>query len=269
MKLKKDTKKILKLIRKNKLLFTLSSLLDLSFIIAFITIFWQIVYKKIFQILLALSNHLNTLKNLPQDMSQQAAAYQSLASNIEFIALFYSLVRWVIIFALAVFILWIVFQSINFFIAAKILHKKTRFWSYIGKFSLFSFFFYLLIVLDFWLTIYLATLNTKIVLPVFPQAIINIIFLTILIIILYFGFISYSEIRKKKIISSFLNTFKTGFKKKTLIAYVLPLLKIAICLLLLYLLFDLNIILFYIVFLFFFIPSISIARIMFFYFIEK
>lgn len=269
LKFKKDQKKIFGLIRKNKILFTISCFIDLGFIIAFLVACWQIVYKQIFQILSRISELMKNLQNLA--LEEQAAAYEAFAANIEFLGLYSNLIRWLLIFIGVIFLLWIVFQGVNFFLSAKIIDKKTSFWKYIGKFSLFSLFFETLVVLSFWLTVYLSILNSKMVIPIFTQGVINIILIILLVPIHYFCLISLVRIRKKKIIAAFLDTFRVGVKKilRVLFAYFLVILKLGICLLVLFLLSNFNIVLFYLVFLLLFIPIISFSRMMFFYFIEK
>jgi len=78
-----------------------------------------------------------------------------------------------------------------------------------------------------------------------------------LIIAIYFYFISLFKITKKIPL------------KKSLKAYAFAFLKLLVGGLLLYILFKINVILFYFGFLLIFIPSITISRIIFYYFMNK
>ena len=259
------------LVKKNKLFFIVSCLLDIGFIISFFVLFWQIIYKKIFTIILGISSVMTGLQSASTDLTMQAESYMALARNIEFLSLYSNFIRWLSIFLILLFLSWLVFMGLNFFIAARFVDKKTRFWNYTLKFSLFSLFFYVLSVLSFLLTIYLSVLNSKISLEIFTQGVINVVFVVLLILIKYFFCVSLVKIQKKRIVPAFLDTFKIGVKRIDKVFYVLL---FACSLLLLsvginYLLFKLNVIVSYFGILLILIPSISFARIMYFYGIDK
>ncbi len=268
---KKGLIHVVGLIKKNKLLFVFSSLIDLGCIIAFLYAFWQIVYGKIFQILLGLSEMMKGMQNVYPDLEAQAASYKALAASVEFMRLYSSLTRWLFIFVLVVFLLWVVFQGVNFFLVARMIDRKTKFWKYLGKFALFSLFFYIFEVLSFWLTIYLSMLNSKMIVQVFSQGLVNVVFVILLVVIYYFCLMSLVIMRKRKIITAFIDTFKIGVTKilKVLLAYFSVVVGLVIFLLVTYLLFNLNIVLFYLGFLLLLVPSISFFRILFFHLIEK
>ncbi|MCK5281796.1 MAG: hypothetical protein KAK00_00135 [Nanoarchaeota archaeon] len=268
--LKKDLKKILELITKNKLLFSLSVFIDFISIITFFSVFYPIM-NRVYDLLINLSELTGILSSIPISIEAQSESYINLASSIQFNSLYSELLGWIAILALSVFLVWFIFQGVNAFLAARIIDKKTNFWKYIGKFSLFSLFFYILIILSFSLTVFLSVLNSKIIIPLFTQKVISFILITLLMLISYFWFISLVLIRKKKIVPAFLTTFNLRIKRltKVFFVYFILMLILDFSLLLIYLSYFIHVILFFVLALFLLLPLVNILRIMFFYFMEK
>jgi hypothetical protein len=258
-------------VKKNKLLFTLASLLDLGFVITFLMAFWQVVYENIFPILVRLSELMAGLRDLPEGIEGQAGVYNSLASSLEFMALYSDMLRWIFILAVVLFLLFVVFEGLNFFVINRIIDKKTKFLNYLGKFSLFSLFFYVMVVLSFWLSIYLSFLNNKMLIPVFNRVLLNVILIGLLVLIKYFSCLSFVMIRKKNIKNAFLDTFKTGVLKiKDVLKVLISVLFLFFALVLVgYIFIRINIVLFYLGFLLLVVPGISFAKIVYFKGIDR
>ena len=261
---------VLDLIKKNKILFAVSAVLDFSFMASFILVYYLIM-TKVFDIMMRISELMTIMSDIPEELTGQTMAFQALAGNIEFLTLYSSLLRWLLVLMISIFLIWVILEGIAFSIAAKIVNKKKSFWKYLGKFSIFSLFFYVLIVLSFWLTIYLSILNSRIILPLFTQTVITIILVLLLISIKYFCGISLVIINKRKIIPAFIDTFKIGVRNilKILFIYLIIILEFVVCLLLIYLLFNLHILLFFLGVVVWFLPLISFDRLLFFYIIER
>jgi len=254
-------KKTFSLIKKKKPLFILSSFIDLGFIIAFLSAYF-IIMQKIFAIL----GKVSSLINLPAE----DASYQALAQNLEFFVLYSELLRWMAILAIVTLIIWVIFQGVNFWLTNFFL-GKTHFLKYFGKFSLFSLFYFTLFVSSFWLTLYLSFLNSKLFFPLFTQAIVTFVLIVLFVLLKYFSYISLILIRKNKIIPSFIKTFKLGVIKfqKIISPFLIMIAIVTSSLIINYILFKLNIYLFYLGFIFIFIPSITFSRILYFYKISK
>jgi hypothetical protein len=269
--IKADIKDILKIIRKNKLQFTSSCIIDLAFITSFFIVCWHILYKKIYQILLSINVVAANLQAISVDSGQEGLIASALETSSKLIPLESELISWALILALALLIIWIIFQGLNSSIAARIIEKKTAVLHYFGKFCLFSIFFYMLIIGAFWLTIFLSIINSSMIIPIFTQPIINLILISLLLIIIYFWFISLVFAIRSNMKNSFLNTFRVGILKihKFLLLYIILIALIGITIFILAIIFNLNIIIFYLIALLFFIPLITLARIIFFYFVDK
>lgn len=197
-------------IRKNKLLFLKLCILDLGFSVSFLYLFWKIMYGQIFQILTKLSQVITFVPDINAELEQQAASIDALAKSMEFISLYSSLMKWLLLLIVSVFFIVIIFHGASYLLTAKFLDKKLKAWSYLWKFSVLSLVFYLLMVLSFWLTIYLSILNTKMLLPIFTQEVVNVIFIVLLVIINYFWTISLVQVRKEGILQSVKKTFNIG-----------------------------------------------------------
>jgi hypothetical protein len=269
--LKQNLKDIFSIIKNNKLIFALICLLDLTFLVALL-FSSSLILANMLAISKDIVAFMNSMPPIGPQTADQPESYQAIADMFSTITDSYSaLIMSVIILAVSTFVIWLVFQSISYFISSKMLDEKTKFWKYIGKFFLFSLFFYILIVLSFYSTTYLSMANSKIVIPLFSQGIINAILLLLLSIISYFFFISLSLIRAQKIIPAFLGAFKLGVKKffYFILIYLAIMLLYFILIFILYSAFFLNIILFYLLILLIFIPVMSLSRILFLYFSEK
>ncbi|GAG24434.1 unnamed protein product [marine sediment metagenome] len=109
------------------------------------------------------------------------------------------------------------------------------------------------------------------VLPIFNPWMVNFILLFLLIIIKYFFFISAVQISRKGIVSAFKATFRIGIMKfkKIIIAYLIASLAVIFSALLIFLLSLISVYIAYPLLLVLFIPSVTFARIMIFYLIDK
>jgi len=261
----KFLKDILNVIKKNKLLFTLTSIIDLAFvlILVFSSVF---LLTTIQENLLDLKDDLSPIAKLAGGVESQKEAIASVVDSRDFNDTYRGLLKNLILLFLSIIIIWIIFQSINFYITTRMFKKKYRFLDYIRKFTLISIFHYLFILLAFFISWYLSLLNAKMILPLFPRIIVNIIIIIPFLKVYYYGSIALTQISEKPLKNVFKKTFQLGVKKwkKSIVTVSLSLLKIIFCFVVMILIFKVHIIFFYIVVLFFFIPSISIARIILF-----
>ena len=110
--MKKDFIEVFALIKKNKLLFAISNLVDLSFLGIFLFAYY-VIMTEIFAILARIMEITNAVSAMPEQITGQAMAFQALAGNIEFLTLYSSLLRWLMILVVTVYLIWNIFQGVN------------------------------------------------------------------------------------------------------------------------------------------------------------
>jgi hypothetical protein len=266
----KNLKSLFSLIKCYKPLFLLSYIIDFVFIIVSLFSFTASMLP-IYDLLGKISDQIKELSNLSQQLQTGSINAEMISISSKISDHIADLLLKFLALAATMLLIWIVFQGINFALAAKITDKKTGFWQYFGKFSFFSTFFYIFVILSFYLTINLAMMNNGLPIPVFNQTVITVILVILLIIILYFWLLSLVLARKKSIIPTFLATFSMGCRRFLQIVVIFQLL-------LFLTLFSTAIFLFcfwwniwisYLCIILLLIPMISILRIALFYFIEK
>ncbi|MBR9700062.1 hypothetical protein GOV09_06400 [Candidatus Woesearchaeota archaeon] len=252
-------------VKKNRLLFSVTSIVDFLYIVVFFIVYFIIMFN-VFNLLLRLSGLMQSIEAPSLDILDSQRPIFS--KSADFLALSSQLFEFLYFLAVVMFVLWIIFQGVNFFLASRTA-RKVRFWPYIGKFSLFSLFFYIFVVLSFLLTVYLSMVNS--VVPVITQGIITFVVFVLLIIISYFWFISLVAIQKNKIIPAFLKTFSVGFRefKKIIKTYLLSFMLLLAGLLILAGVFKINMMAFYFTAVFGFVPLISLLRLFFINNIER
>jgi|GEM_PF-3870931 len=120
-----------------------------------------------------------------------------------------------------IFVLWIVFQGLNWFLASKCVNGKTSYKRFILNFSIMSLMGLILSSLIALLLISMAVQNIMSQNYFANTFIVNVLTALFVAIILYFLFIGYSIAHKYKLKELLKNTFIVGFKdfKKIIIAY--------------------------------------------------
>ncbi len=160
--------------------------------------------------------NLATIQTQATDTSAMIAQQTQLASTLTHVILI------LLQIVLAVFILWIIFQGINWFLAVKCVKKKVNLKKYSLNFIVINIIWILLtaIIAKFFFEITLKNLLSTT--PIVSQSLINIITILILIIILYFLFIGHAISYKYNLKDFLKNIFKTGVKdfKKIILAYI-------------------------------------------------
>ncbi len=160
---------------------------------------------------------LATLQTQATDTSAMIAQQTQLASTLTNIILI------LLQILLAVFVLWTIFQGINWFLATKCVKKKVNIKKYSINFLTLNIILAILIAIiaKFFFEITLKNLLTST--PIVSQSLVNTIAIIISIILLYFLFIGYSISYKYKLKEFLKNIFKTGIKdfKKITTTYLI------------------------------------------------
>ncbi|TKJ17593.1 hypothetical protein CEE44_03605 [Candidatus Woesearchaeota archaeon B3_Woes] len=161
--------------------------------------------------------NLATIQSTPAaDTSAMIAQQTQLASALTHIVLI------LLQIVLVVFILWTIFQGINWFLATKCVKKKVNIKKYSLNFLTLNIIWIILIAIlaKFFFEITLKNLLTST--PIVSQSLVNAIGIIISIILLYFLFIGYSISYKYKLKEFLKNIFKIGIKDfKIIIAYLI------------------------------------------------
>ena len=164
-----------------------------------------------------LQNLATIQSTLATDTSAMIAQQTQLASTLTHIILI------LLQIVLAVFILWTIFQGINWFLATKCVKKKVDIKKYSLNFITLNIIWVIIIAIiaKFFFEITLKNLLTTT--QIVSQSLINIITIIISIILLYFLFIGYSTSYKYKLKEFLKNIFKTGIKdfKKITTTYLI------------------------------------------------
>ncbi len=266
-----DYIKAWRLVKKHKWMFFFCYLLDVSFFTGFIFTFLEIVKDRIFPLLLRISQMLAVLPSDTADLQTQAAAMKTLAANLEFYALFSNLLGWLLVLAGVVLVLVIAFNGPVFSLTARIVSKKVSRLKYLLRFSIISVAFYALILLCFWLTVYLSTLNARMIIALFSDEIISFLFVLLIVLINYFWSLCVVLIMKKGAIASFLDSFRVGVREffSVLLVYGKIVLVFGSGALLCFILLQLNEFAFAISLFFVLFPLLSYSRILFFLMMKR
>jgi len=252
---------IKKLLKKNKKTIAISSTIQLAFFISFITVYFVIVLK-IFDILVKITESMKVLQALGADINEQAAVFEALAKSTDFFVLYDDLIKWVVLLAVSAFFIWIIFQTFNFYLISKIF-KKIKFKNYAGKFALFSFISYILIVASVWFSFYLSSVNLKLPLSFIPEQVPRLFIAIFLIIISYFSFFAFYLIIKNSISKAFLS-LRLLFTKKTFLAFFNTFVIYILIVAFLVVFYRIHISLFYLYTILIFLPFQPIALILYF-----
>lgn len=187
--------------------------IDFAFFVTFSLIFSAFFFK--------ISNLLNTIKqiipqmgsNISADTIPSADTVSALVSQSNvFMQNFRSLMFLVILLAIAVYLLWCVFQGTSWWLTHRHVGKKMTLFNYLGKFSLFSLIWFIAFVAVAFaiteLSGYLTIGSVELISTNALMYILGIVFM----IILYFSFISYTLLHHN-IIEIFKGIFHVGVRK--------------------------------------------------------
>jgi hypothetical protein len=268
MDLKKNISDSFTIVRNNKVLFIISYLFDLSFIVGFLTVYY-VFMTRIFKVLNGLKEIMDLMNNIPEGMLSQQEALKAISGKAEFINLTSSLFKELGFLFLSIFLVWIIFQGISFACTARSMDKKTNFLLYIWRFTVFSAFFYILSGGSFWLSTFFARLNTEMSISIFSQVIINIIVFALLMIIIYLWFMSLIITRRRGFRDTLIRLIKVRTLFNSIPSLLVSILIIGVNVAIMLYAFKLNIILFYLITLFIFIPFLGFTRVFIFHCVEK
>jgi len=242
----------------NKRLFLLASFCDALFIASFLIVYVFTMQNAVpvLQEMSTISNNLGSADVLNDGSFNTSAALQLLELQK-------SLLKWIFLLFLLLFAAWILFEGLAHWMTW-MQFAKTPF-SYVRKFVFVSLPFYLFIVFAFWLSVFLSSLNAKLFIPLFTQGIVNFFVVMILLVVLYFWFYSLIIIRKKTLKETLLSVLPSGIMNfpKIMLSYLISLLIMALGLLAVVLLKNIDVILFYLG-LIVFVMSVTYSRYIFF-----
>ncbi len=261
-------KHIIKNYKKKLPLLISSYFIDLAFIISFFYIYWQIVYVKIFSLLVRLSEITDRLAGISEQTTEKELMQIALETGNRIIPLRTELFIWTGVFLAAIFCLWIIFQGPNFLIASKTIRKTDI--RYLIRFAAISGIFYSIMIILFALTIYLAFIGPSLAVPL-PMDPINWIFMGFTILLAYFCLIALVAAAKKKIWPAITLALHKGTRKalKTIPVFLAAAAGFITVFFILSLLFKANIIVFYLGVFAIFFPWLVLSRILFFRYIDK
>ncbi len=155
------------------------------------------------------------LYSIAQFLSQDATYLVGITSNPIFKPYIGQILKYSLMLVLCVYLLYTITQGVLWFIVSrKILHHKVSFWKYFGKFSLFSLFYFILL-----LAAVIASLWHSFATLFANEAASSVVFSAFMVVLCYFMFLSYALILKHGIKEAFLSTFRLGIKK---IKYIAP-----------------------------------------------
>ena len=265
-----DFNSALGLVKKSRKNFLLLTAVDAGFIVSFLYVFWTIVYGKLFGILMDISNAINYVPDINAELEAQARAIQEISTSTNFLSLYSSLLYWLMVLIAAVFLIIIVFNGAAFFLTSRIAGSKTG-PSYFLKFTAIAAIFYSLVIFGFWMTVNLSMLSSRLAVPLFGQATINILLVIFLLFVKYLWYVSIVAIAKKKLLESIKSAFKLCFRNpvKVLKIYGESAIVVMAAIGIAYLLYMINIMLLYLGVLLLVLPAISYSRVIFFSAIDK
>ncbi|PIN85885.1 hypothetical protein COV19_07380 [Candidatus Woesearchaeota archaeon CG10_big_fil_rev_8_21_14_0_10_44_13] len=136
------------------------------------------------------------------------------------------------------YILWCIFQGINWHLASWVTHKKkTHFYVYLGRFSLLNLIWLIALGLIGYITYKLSVYNAMATITVISQNSINYLMLFLAAVLLYLAVVSYSFSAKEGFLGSLKNAFVLGVRKARF--YAASYLLVALAVFLVYLLISL------------------------------
>jgi len=220
-------KKSFQKLKANKKLFLLSWLCDLAFFIIF-----GFIYLKS---LLAAESSLRALSKFMQENVNQLvqnfnpgkADLGFLLTNQAFVAHYNTVMYYIQLFIFSTFLLYLLTQSINWYLAHKIAKKKIK-KNYFVRFFIATLIQFLLFIGVAILALKLLMESTLTLFPFLNTTTINILFTTFFIILAYFSLLSYIYLSKPKIKQAIKHifNFKKKFLKKSLATFIIIILLI-------------------------------------------
>jgi hypothetical protein len=207
-----------KLMLKEKFSVPVPMLFDLVFIFAV-----GLVYSLFF---FAMVDHLYAImefasKNtaaLTEELMRTGSSVTSLLMGYEeFFVHFKALMLKVGLLLLSIYILWIIFKGINWKLCHKICKKDFPLLSFLKRFALVNIFWGIILTIISYIFFRIWMVNTMAdVAPISP-VLTTVLYVIFLILIFYFGMISYCLIPKMKTRALLKETFRLGFKKARII----------------------------------------------------
>jgi hypothetical protein len=199
-------------------------------------LFAQIVLDLLFLVLIGVFGNMILSKSIPflekmAVLNQGTQTVTSLASDeasamiiqqTQMLSLLSKVLGVFIKFIAVVFILWIILQGLNWFLAVRS-DRKISLKKYLLKFSIISLISTILIVILTLLFVNFSIKNLLTLTPIISQSLINNLMIAITIIIVYFTINAYSILDKHNLRTTIKRSFKVGVKnfKEIIIAYLI------------------------------------------------
>lgn len=201
-------KPALKLCWKNRLIVALCGMIDIAFFIALAFAHYEILKRLAGFVQVLMEELQNTLAGAiaQEDITQFKPA---LMKSAGFLTAYHQILKFIIILLIAVFLIWIVFKSINWYLANRIVKGKINFKSYAKYFALYSLLWFFGLILILAIFVSLTSYSTSQMLPLIGQTGTKILTAVLILVLAYFAFISFALIPKVK----FKEVFIKGAKK--------------------------------------------------------
>jgi len=238
-------------------------ILDFFFFIGVIFLM-QKTYPKIIDGLLVITNIIGEQTDKIAKIKPEELA-GVLAQQAEFYQNYYQLIALIILFLAAAFFLYTILKGINWKLATKLAEKKLIFPKFLLKFFTINLFWLIPLSIITYLYIQISYLNVVTFGKIINQNIINFLFLILYLLLYYFIITSYSFLTKYKFLGLIKKSFMIGFEKikKIIPYYLFVLILFAILAFLLKMFIEKNIVIFFIIFLFAFMPFLAYSRVLF------
>ena len=207
--------------KRHKPLFLLSGALEISFLAAFVGVFYWAM-QNLFYVLEDLSTLTQALE-LAYSLEAQQAAYNALAQSSQFTELYGSLLFWMGILAVDLLLVLLVFQVALFYLSERFAGTKISFWPYARRCAFIVASGFLAVVGAFFLTFFLSLLNYKLVIPLFPQVVLTGIVILVAILAFIISWFAIARIPQKKTFREAIRNWKripASFVSSLLILFV-------------------------------------------------
>ncbi|MEM4263384.1 MAG: hypothetical protein QW666_00630 [Candidatus Woesearchaeota archaeon] len=200
-------KPALKLCWKNRVLVALCGLIDIIFFFALMLIHYHVL-KRIVGLVQSLMEEVqSTLAGAiaQQDITQLKPA---LMKSAEFMTAYHQIIKHAVIFLIAIFLAWIIFKSMNWYLANRIVKGKISFKSYAKYFAIYSLLWFAGLMIILCILMWMLSYAASTVLPIISHTGARIIAAILTLTLAYFAFISFSLIPKVKFKEVFIKGIK-------------------------------------------------------------
>lgn len=244
-------------IRKNPLYFIASLVIDFFFLFIFFVVyyfFFENIMNKVISLLML------TGKSL-QGLTQTDITLNVLSNQQQMNSLIISIGFWIFGLAVLTYVIYCIFQGINWFIAHKMFKIKIKPAEYMKMFFSVNLVWYAVVMIISYFYVK-AVIYTQVLRSPSNLGTVSIISLILVAVICYFAFISYVLIKKHGFIDSIKKSFSLGIKEFLTIAsmYILLILGFVLIDFILKLIFMISTILMIIVGMILIFPAIAYAR---------